>query len=75
MCNEMHLYLQHDQIGRVGMCNSGPNTNQSQFYITTERCYQLDDTNVIVGKVIKGLKIIMEMSDVKRENDIPLEVS
>lgn len=59
----------------VGMCNSGPNTNQSQFYITTQPCYHLDDTNVVIGKVVKGLNIIVEMSDVPRENDVPLEVS
>lgn len=59
----------------VGMCNSGPNTNHSQFYITTQPCFHIDETNVICGKVVKGLKIIEEMSDVKRENDIPLEVS
>lgn len=59
----------------MGLCNSGPNTNHSQFYITTEPCYQLDDTNVVIGKVVRGLNIIVEMSDVKRENDVPLEVS
>lgn len=57
------------------MCNSGPNTNHSQFYITTQPCYHLDGTNVAFGKVVKGLNIIVEMSNIKRENDMPLEVS
>lgn len=59
----------------VGMCNSGPNTNHSQFYITTAPCTHLDDTNVIVGKVVKGLNLIVEMADLPRENYIPQEVS
>lgn len=56
------------------MCNSGPNTNHSQFYITTQPCYHLDGTNVVVGKVVKGFNIMVEMSDVERDNDVPLEV-
>lgn len=59
----------------VGMCNSGPNTNHSQFYITTQPCYHLDDTNVVVGKVVKSLNLIVEMADIPRENDAPLEVT
>lgn len=57
------------------MSNSGPNTNQSQFYITTVPCTHLDGTNVIVGKVVKGFNIVVEMANVPRENDKPLEVT
>ncbi|XP_018564860.1 peptidyl-prolyl cis-trans isomerase D [Anoplophora glabripennis] len=67
------LELEHKTEGLVGMSNSGPNTNQSQFYITTVLCSHLDGTNVIVGKVVKGLNIIVEMANIPRESDKPLE--
>nr|CAH7738748.1 unnamed protein product [Callosobruchus chinensis] len=70
-----NLDLTHEKEGVVGMCNSGPNTNHSQFYITTQPCPHLDRTNVVVGKVIKGFNTIVEMADIPRENDTPLEVT
>lgn len=57
------------------MVNMGPNTNQSQFYITTTPCFHIDDTNVAFGKVVKGLNLIVEMSDQPRINDTPTGVS
>ncbi|VEN63365.1 unnamed protein product [Callosobruchus maculatus] len=69
-----NLDLTHEKEGIVGMCNSGPNTNQSQFYITTQPCPHLDRTNVVVGRVVKGFNTIVEMADVPRENDAPLEL-
>ncbi|KAG5883924.1 hypothetical protein JTB14_032147 [Gonioctena quinquepunctata] len=68
------LSMKHDNPGLVGMMNSGPNTNQSQFYITTEPCCQLDGRNVVVGQVVKGLSLVKEMSEYPRQNDIPLEL-
>ncbi|KAJ8944397.1 hypothetical protein NQ318_023170 [Aromia moschata] len=65
--------IQHTEPGMVGMANTGPNTNHSQFYITTVPCPHLDDINVIVGRVVKGLNILVEMADIPRENDKPLE--
>ncbi|KAJ8919566.1 hypothetical protein NQ315_002188 [Exocentrus adspersus] len=63
----------HKEEGMVGMSNNGPNTNQSQFYITTVPCSHLDNTNVIVGKVVRGFNIVVEMADIPRENDTPVE--
>ncbi|CAH1159641.1 unnamed protein product [Phaedon cochleariae] len=68
------LTIKHEEEGMVGMMNAGPNTNQSQFYITTQPCSHLDDTNVVVGKIVKGLKIIVEMSDYNREDSKPPEL-
>ncbi|XP_018326753.1 peptidyl-prolyl cis-trans isomerase D-like [Agrilus planipennis] len=55
------------------MANKGPNTNNSQFYITTVPCNHLDGRNVAFGKVVRGLNVIKEMSDVPRNEDVPLE--
>jgi peptidyl-prolyl isomerase D len=44
------------------MANFGrTNTNNSQFVITTVECPHLDGTNVVFGRVIKGLAVVNEM--------------
>lgn len=48
--------------GAVSMANLGkPNTNNSQFFITSGECPHLNGTNVVVGYVIRGGGIIGEM--------------
>ncbi|XP_060530729.1 peptidyl-prolyl cis-trans isomerase D isoform X2 [Cylas formicarius] len=71
--DDENLELTHNVEGIVGMSNDGPDRNTSQFYITTQPCPHLDESHVIVGKVVKGLNIIVEMSDIPKINDIPLE--
>ncbi|XP_063922956.1 peptidyl-prolyl cis-trans isomerase D isoform X2 [Zophobas morio] len=63
----------HDREGLVGMANSGPHTNSSQFYITTVPCSHLDEINVVFGIVRKGFNIVIEMAEVPRDIDVPLE--
>ena len=53
--NDEWLGGKHDRIGLVGMSNYGPNTNQSQFYITLGECPHLDGKHVIFGEVVGGL--------------------
>lgn len=44
------------------MANFGrPNTNNSQFFITTDVCKHLDGTNVAFGQVLRGFGIVTEM--------------
>jgi peptidyl-prolyl isomerase D len=46
------------------MANFGrPNTNNSQFFITSVDCAHFDGTNVVFGKVLKGLPIVAEMEN------------
>lgn len=44
--------LSHSCAGLLSMVNEGPNTNQSQFFITCAPCPWLDNRNVVFGKVL-----------------------
>ncbi len=54
--------LKFDKPGRIGMANSGPDTNGSQFFITFAPAPQLDGGYTIFGQVLKGLDVAEQLT-------------
>lgn len=67
-------YLSFQGIGVLAMANSGPDTNDSQFFITTGPATWLDQVHVIFGQVVDGWDTLETLNNVHtNSNDRPDE--
>ncbi|KAF3768894.1 hypothetical protein M406DRAFT_62908 [Cryphonectria parasitica EP155] len=65
--------LRHDKPYTVSMANAGPNTNGSQFFITTEKTPWLDNKHTIFGRAFQGLDVIHRIENARTHKERPEE--
>ncbi|KAH9943956.1 Der f Mal f 6 allergen [Amylocystis lapponica] len=62
--------LCHDKPGLLSMANRGPNTNSSQFFITTVPAPWCDRRNVVFGEVVSGMDVVHEIQSYASDDDL-----
>ncbi|KAI8908488.1 cyclophilin-like domain-containing protein [Gorgonomyces haynaldii] len=69
-----NLSRKHDEPFLLSMANKGPNTNGSQFFVTSRPVPHLDGKHCVFGKLISGQELFREIEDLETDpDDRPLD--
>jgi len=68
-----NFQLKHTKPFLLSMANAGPNTNGSQFFVTTVNTPHLDGKHVVFGETLSGKSIIREIENMKTQSDKPIK--
>ena len=72
--DEFNPKLKFDRKGLLAMANAGPNTNGSQFFITTAPTPWLNMKHTIFGEVVSGYEAVEAIENTATQpDDKPLE--
>jgi peptidylprolyl isomerase len=63
--------LKHTRKYMLSMANAGPNTNGSQFFLTTVKTPWLDGRHVVFGEVLDGQSVVDAVEAVGSRSGTP----
>ncbi|KAI9201997.1 cyclophilin [Polychytrium aggregatum] len=71
------LKIKCDDVGYVGMANSGKNTNSSQFFITLSddpsKYAKMNGKHVVFGRVVEGVSILRTINELGTVGGTPAD--
>jgi len=71
--DECKSTVSFNKPGLLAMANRGPNTNGSQFFITTVATPWLNMRHTIFGEVVSGMDIVKKIEGAQTKQDRPVQ--